>query len=317
MTPTHRHGASIFVSYSRKDAVWLERLRPFLEDLRQDGSIDYFDDTQIASGTDWRRAVAEALDRATAAILLVSQSYLASPFIRGNELPPLLEAAEKRGCRILPVVISPCTFLENQSISRFQAVNDPERPLTRRGAHYREVFVKLVREIRPLDPPSTAFGSEPADPERYDVYLSLPMSSLAGEEYLVMRQLAERVVTSLFRCGYKAYCGALLVEQPRRYSVPRTGVRAWKILDRCRCFVLIYPAEVASSVLVEAGYALKQGTPSVYIVRQDVNLPYMLDISNKLDHVDILEYSDVAELEDMILNHCRSLLPIPTVGRGT
>jgi hypothetical protein len=47
-------------------------------------------------------------------------------------------------------------------------------------------------------------------------------------------------------------------------------------LTKSRRFVMIYPKEVVSSCLLEAGYALIKGIPFTYIVRSDDDLPYML-----------------------------------------
>jgi hypothetical protein len=91
--------------------------------------IDAWDDTRLVPGTDWKRDVEEALDLARAAILLVSADFLASDFIVDNELQPLLRAAEQRGTVIIPVVVRPCRYTRDSSLSRIQAINDPSEPL--------------------------------------------------------------------------------------------------------------------------------------------------------------------------------------------
>ena len=120
---------NIFVSYSRNDRTWLERLQVHLRPLVSDGVIDLWDDTEIKAGDDWEAEIEQALAEAKAAVLLISADFLASDFIRKRELQPLLAAAKGEGLLILPVILSPCRFKRMKSLSAFQAVNNPDKPL--------------------------------------------------------------------------------------------------------------------------------------------------------------------------------------------
>jgi hypothetical protein len=119
----------VFVSYAHKDARWLTRLQVHLMPLARHHEIDLWDDTKIDSGMDWRTEIDRALQSAAVAVLLVSAHFLASDFIAKNELPPLLAAAEHGGTLVLPIIVAPSMFLQSPELSRYQAVNDPSRPL--------------------------------------------------------------------------------------------------------------------------------------------------------------------------------------------
>jgi internalin A len=135
----------VFVSYSHNDKKWLERLQTHLKPLVREGIIDLWDDTRIKTGADWRKEIEMALDSAKGAILLISADFLASDFIIDNELPPLLEAAERQGCRIVPVIVGPCLVKPLKPLSRFQAINSPKRPLTKmKKAEQEELLVKVA-----------------------------------------------------------------------------------------------------------------------------------------------------------------------------
>lgn len=120
---------TIFVSYSRADGEFLERLQVHLRPLEMASAVEFWDDSRIEAGERWRQEISAALDRAVIAILLVSADFLASEFILQNELPPLLQAAEERGTTILPVILKHCRFSRDERLSVFQAVNDPANPL--------------------------------------------------------------------------------------------------------------------------------------------------------------------------------------------
>lgn len=141
--PPHRK--NVFVSYSHADQKWLQMLQVHLAPLERSGIVVPWDDTRIAPGSKWREEIAGAIQSAKVAVLLVSAHFMASEFIAGNELPPLLEAAKHEGTVILPVIISPCML---GHLSEFQAVNSPSKPLVdlNRGDRDR-VWVRLMEAV--------------------------------------------------------------------------------------------------------------------------------------------------------------------------
>lgn len=137
----------VFISYSHKDREWLEQLRPHLKPLERAGAL-IWDDTRLKPGVPWRKELVAALASTKVAILLVSADFLASDFIIHNELPPLLEAAQKDGAVILSVILRPCAFVRNTSLAQFQAVNDPGTPLVQMRSPGREkIFDRVAQEV--------------------------------------------------------------------------------------------------------------------------------------------------------------------------
>ncbi len=138
----------VFVSYSRRDAPWLERLQVHLKPLVENGLVDLWDDTRIKPGMKWREEIDSALRSARVAVLLVSADFLASDFIQRNELPPLLMKAASGGAQVLSVIVGPCLFLEHTELSKYQAVNDPAEPLSGLSQHDAETtLVQLARHV--------------------------------------------------------------------------------------------------------------------------------------------------------------------------
>jgi formylglycine-generating enzyme required for sulfatase activity len=139
---------TVFMSYSHQDTDWLKRLRVHLKPLERDYHIDIWDDTKILPGSKWREEIERAVRAARVAVLLITADFLASDFIASDELPPLLVAAEREGALILPVIVSPSRFLKTKTLSQFQAVNDPSRPLIDMSRGEQEsVFVGVAESI--------------------------------------------------------------------------------------------------------------------------------------------------------------------------
>ena len=146
----------IFVSYSHADGDWLKRLQVHLKPLERAGSIEWWDDTKILPGMVWRDEIEKALATAHIGVLLVSADFVASDFIANHELPDLLAAAQDRGLTILSLIVGPSRFKRMPELSRFQAVNDPDRPLMGLPKVEQEAeLLKLANRIEDLADPNS------------------------------------------------------------------------------------------------------------------------------------------------------------------
>ena len=151
----HKERKAIFVSYSHNDISYLNRLKVHLRPLERKSAIHLWSDTVIKAGERWKEQIEAALDRAAIAVLLISADFLASDFIVDNELQPLLKAAETKGKMIIPVILKPCRFLREPTISQFQAMNDPTRPLCTLSEYEQEaIYEDLAHRIE------TAVGAD-------------------------------------------------------------------------------------------------------------------------------------------------------------
>jgi hypothetical protein len=138
----------VFVSYSHQDAEWLNRLQVHLKPLVRQGTLDLWDDSKIQPGAAWRDEIEAALTRASVAVLLVSADFLASDYVADKELPPLLDRAANGGVRILSVIVGPCLFQSDSELSKYQAVNSPDMPLSKMSPNEaEETLVKLAQAI--------------------------------------------------------------------------------------------------------------------------------------------------------------------------
>ena len=155
----------------------LEQARRFLRPLERDGLIDAWTDTRIETGEDWHSEIDEALERAGAAVLLVSQDFLDSEFIYREELPRLVAAAEAGGLTLIPVFLSPSLVDEIEipftdssgeerrvKLSKYQGYGTPAKPLSELIWSDRErIYAKLARRLKDLGGSPAAAVERPAD----------------------------------------------------------------------------------------------------------------------------------------------------------
>jgi len=112
----------------------------------------------LRTGAEWKNEIREHMSKAKVAILMVSQTFLVSEFIRNVELPELLQAAKDEKATILwmPVGTSLVkdTYIKGKNdieicIANYQAVCDPRKPLSNMPRYERdEIYNKLCEEIK-------------------------------------------------------------------------------------------------------------------------------------------------------------------------
>lgn len=119
-----------FISYSHKDERWKNRLMTQLAVLEFEGLLHVWADTRIAAGEDWYQRIQNAMDDSRVAVLLVSPDFLASRFIRNEEVPCLLQRHAQNGMVILPLIARPCAWQLVPWLSQTQVLPKNGKPLS-------------------------------------------------------------------------------------------------------------------------------------------------------------------------------------------
>jgi pimeloyl-ACP methyl ester carboxylesterase len=145
---------------------------------------------------------------------------------------------------------------------------------------------------------------------KHDVFLATAMAALDTEEqYQSYRKEALEIAECLKdTCGFRSifYAGANLKTKNEFEAADFSLSEDLEALRRSKYFLLVYPERIVSSVLFEAGLALALGKPSVYIVRDRKQLPFLM------------KQAEQAELPAMVrLYECEALANVKALIRDS
>jgi len=143
--PLFRPQKFIFISYSHDDELLFREFKTYLASLAQRGLVQWSDE-DIEKGVKWKAAILKALASCRAALLLVSQTFITSRFIRTEELPRLLKRADTEGMKLYWLPLKPSMVEEETTITAYQALIDIKRSL----AEIRQNKPKYERTLRDI-----------------------------------------------------------------------------------------------------------------------------------------------------------------------
>jgi CheY-like chemotaxis protein len=140
----------VFICYSHRDVYLEKEMLEFLQGL-QDLGITAWDDKQIPPGEEWAARISRALDRADAAILLVSVHFMNSDYIRRDELRRCLAEHQARNLMIIPVYVGHVIeeALELTGLLKFQGFGAPGDPVSswKRAKRQSNAWVPLCKRL--------------------------------------------------------------------------------------------------------------------------------------------------------------------------
>jgi hypothetical protein len=149
---------SVFISYSRDDATWLDRVRATLQPVEHTGRVQIWTDINIEAGSQWDTELRRKMSVCDIAILLVSSSFLESDYVRNVELPVLLERSRAGRTRLLWIVLSASPW-KRTGLRDTQAACDPNVPFSEMNpADVQIALVELRRKVE-----TSAIGNAPGE----------------------------------------------------------------------------------------------------------------------------------------------------------
>lgn len=139
---------TVFISYSPADEADKEALVTQLKVLQQQDLIETWTDDQIQPGNNEASEIAQAIERAKVAILLITPSFLSSEFVKGKDLQRLLERRKTQALVIYPIIARPCAWKRVPWLAGMRVRPRHEQPVWREGGRYvDEELAAIVEEI--------------------------------------------------------------------------------------------------------------------------------------------------------------------------
>jgi len=136
----------IFICYSHQDVKWKNSLSTHLNVLGQQGLLDVWDDSRIFAGEDWEKKINEAMESASAAIILVSKHSLTSRFILEEEFPKVLQRKADEGLIVIPIIVSACAWQKVDWLARLQVRPPKGTPIAKGSESDQDEKLSLIAE---------------------------------------------------------------------------------------------------------------------------------------------------------------------------
>ena len=119
----------LFISYSHKDEDHIQKFINHLAPLKNNNIIDEWYDRKIITGEKLQDEIDNSLDEADFILLAISSSFLASKACL-DEKDRALELYQKKGIKVIPVILSPCDWTLHKELSSLLAVPTDGKPIT-------------------------------------------------------------------------------------------------------------------------------------------------------------------------------------------
>ncbi len=118
-----------FVMYAHEDKPVRDKLLRQLRPLADNGDLDLWSDHEIKPGELWDEAIRERLAQSELILLLVSDDFFASDYIRNVELRQALARHERGETRLLPIIARHCGWDDVPALARLQVLPPEGRPI--------------------------------------------------------------------------------------------------------------------------------------------------------------------------------------------
>ncbi|MCI0471460.1 MAG: toll/interleukin-1 receptor domain-containing protein, partial [Candidatus Aminicenantes bacterium] len=171
---------NIFISYSYQDEEWKDRLLSKIRVLGKEGLVSIRENRQIEKGQDWSTEIEKALREADIVILLISADYLTSDFILNEEIPSILERSEKKGLKVLPVIVRPCPWRMVPWLSKAQVFPEDGVPLASVDEY--QIEDKLTKLVSMITTPRAIYELESSSAHGLKNFLVYRVTITAARE---------------------------------------------------------------------------------------------------------------------------------------
>lgn len=143
----------LFISYSHQDNFppnqYIEQFKKHISPLKDKGLIEEWYDRRILLGDEYQSKIDHNLDEADVICLFISANYLDSLSCK-TEKRKALELRKKKGVLVIPIILSPCGWIDDADISQLLASPTDGKPVSefeKSDTAWQDVYNNLKRVI--------------------------------------------------------------------------------------------------------------------------------------------------------------------------
>ena len=171
------------------------------------------------------------------------------------------------------------------------------------------IGVLLKRSIEAKETSDLSSSRETLSKKRhkFDVFVSAPMASYETDAEVLAdhERIAPAVALLEDQLGLVVYWAGRSIRSKADFDAPDiSATKDVEALLESKFFLMLYPAKIASSVLFEAGIALRSCLTSIYFVQTAKDLPFLMtQASQAFKNVRIYEGAVPADLAALLRRH--------------
>lgn len=140
--------------------------------------------------------------------------------------------------------------------------------------------------------------------KEYSIFLSFAIAGNKNAQQRIKINEQINIIESTFKSlGYSQIFNAShYFSTDHDYQPPDVAAKAdFAAIENSKNFVFFYPEKVASSVLVELGYALRDGANVIMLTKNQQNLPFLVrELAQINENVNLIIFKDVKNLCDIL-----------------
>ncbi len=149
----------IFISYSHNDnenPLYVEEFRKHLAPLKDKELVEEWYDRKILPGQNYQKEIDNNLEDADIVCLFISANFLDSPNCK-KEKKKMLELRNKKGIQVIPIILSPCGWLDDEELSKLKLLalptdGKPVSAFQNRDEAWTDVYEGLKKVIEKESP---------------------------------------------------------------------------------------------------------------------------------------------------------------------
>src|SRR6266487_2767471 len=188
----------LFFSYARQDRGLRDKLEEHLSNLKYRELITTWHIREIGAGEDWQQQVDIHLESAHIILLLISSSFMASPYYYSTEMTRAMERHQQGKARVIPVLLRPVLFT-GAPFAMLKVLPSNGKPVAswrNRDSAFVDIALGIERVVREeatkstqVYQPGQPFGSQqyqptvPASPYGAPSQQPIPPTSYGSQPY--------------------------------------------------------------------------------------------------------------------------------------